>query len=82
MEKLKQAENSAKSSQRGIWASELKLVVESELGPVSTAYKMDEAVRRAEVCDMYDATSFHIRYLDSIEELEKIEEFMKNHNWE
>ena len=82
VEKLKQAESVAKQRGRGIWASELKLVVESELGPVSTAYKMDEAVRRAEVCDMYDATSFHIRYLDAVEELEKIEEFMKNYDWD
>ena len=31
---------------------------------------------------MFDATSFHIRYLDTVEELEKIEEFMNNYDWD
>ncbi len=45
-------------------------------------YKTDSEVKRAEVCDMYDAKSFHVRYLDSIEDLEKITELMKQNDWE
>lgn len=83
MSRLRKAEAVAREAGRGIWAPEMKLLVEGALGSTApVAYNLEAEVRMAEVCDMYDARAFHVRFLETIAELEEVEAIMKNEDWE